>query len=212
MKGLLSRILFCDWWLVPLFLCTCVCVTHWDRLRGWVLQVRPRCNQSPPRPPGLQLVDYHINWYLLWLFCIFIAFLADKERTPSASLLHFRKRKIIISPISEVEDHDSSTTWPLHQSHTLHLAPPSTSNTHIRPATSGYSAVHEFRFKQYSAWFTATDQPQFYCNPVITSSTATQQSWNWKYYERSPMEPKPRPHETTRGQRCSSSSSWIRPK
>lgn len=32
--------------------------------------------------------------------------------------------------------------------------------THIRFATSGYSAAHEFRFKQYSAWPTLTDKPQ----------------------------------------------------
>lgn len=32
--------------------------------------------------------------------------------------------------------------------------------SHTLFATSGYSAAHEFRFKQYSAGLTLTDQPQ----------------------------------------------------
>ena len=129
-KGLLSRILFPDWWLLPLSLwecvSVCVCISEQERLRGRVLQVSPQCNQSPARHEAQRWWITPFNWYLVWLhifFCIFIIFLADKERTHSAFLLYFQERKIIIN----------FTPWQLnHMAQTALHKPPHPPQTHTR--------------------------------------------------------------------------------
>lgn len=129
-KGLLSRILFPEWWLLSLSLCVCVrvcmracvhacvCVCIWkqERLRGRVLQVSPQCNQSPPCHRTQGFVDYHFKWYIVGLFfsLLHIHYFFWQIKQKHSLHLHYTSGKEDNNQLRAwgVGDHDSSTTCP----------------------------------------------------------------------------------------------------
>lgn len=70
---------------------------------------------------------------------------------------------------------------------------------HIRFATSGYSAAHEFRFKQYSAWPTLTDKPQSSSNR-LSHPGPRGQAWDCELWRAN------QPQISTPGQQAASGS------